>query len=116
MKDSFDRTGLSLSSPLTLPEMQPEVLDGAGLREVFMVLAMETTVRGILLRGEKRPMDKRGASEETTLRVARDALERGDADGAQIHYVHDAVEWWDTVMRTEAGFRRVRIRKGPGGP
>jgi hypothetical protein len=115
MKDSFS-PGSPQSSPLTLAEMQPEVLDGAGLREVFLALAMETTVRGILLRGEKRPMENRGASEATTLRAARDALERGDAEGAQIHYVHDAVEWWDTVMRTEAGFRRVRIRKGPGAP
>jgi hypothetical protein len=105
-------------SPLALAERQPEVLDAAGLREVFMVLAMETTVRGVLLRGERwdelrETNAERGVSAETTLRAARDALERGDADGAQIHYVHDAVEWWDTVMRTEAGFRRVRIRSGP---
>jgi hypothetical protein len=101
--------------------MQPEVLNPAGLREVFMALAFETTVRGVLLRGEK--VEQR-PSEETTLRAARDALERGEADGAQIHYIHDSVdasgrpvreEWWDTVMRTEAGFRRVRIRKAAGG-
>jgi hypothetical protein len=117
VKDSFDPAGLPSPSPLALAEMQPELLDIAGLREVFMALAMETTVRGILLRGEKGPIEKRAASEQTTLRAARDALERGDADGAQIHYVHEAVEWWDTVMRTEAGFRRVRVRKGgPGAP
>ena len=115
MKDSFDgRSGGAPRAPLELPEMQSDVLDLAGLREVFMALAFETTVRGVLLRGEK--VEQR-PSEETTLRAARDALERGEADGAQIHYLHDSVEWWDTVMRTEAGFRRVRVRnRGAGGP
>lgn len=110
MKDSFSGGDSAGRSPMDLPEMQPEVLDAAGLKQVFMVLAFETKVRGILLRG-----DGAGASsDETTLRDARDALERGEASGVQVHYVHDGVEWWDTVMRTEAGYRRVRIRKGPG--
>jgi len=106
MKDSF-------IEPLALPDMQAEILDPAGLERFFAAVAFETSVRGVLLRGESL---ERRASDTVTLRAARDAFLQGQATGLQIHYVHDSVEWWDTLMHTEGGIRRVRVRKAGNAP
>jgi len=42
------------------------------------------------------------------LNAAHNALFEGAA-GVQLRYVHDGVEWWDTLMRTERGARLVRM-------
>lgn len=97
---------------LDLPEMVPAVLDGSEVEALFTDLAFETTVVGVLLRApDSEPAGAGGAA--PNLRVARDALLSGRASGVQLRYLHEGVEWWDTLMRTDAGFRVVRVRKAP---
>jgi len=96
---------------LELAEMVPAELDPAAVERLFEDLAFETTVLGVALRfGDAEP----GASDqpkEPNLRRARAAILSGEATGAQLRYVHQGVEWWDTVMRTGASFRVVRVKK-----
>jgi hypothetical protein len=97
---------------LELSEMVPAVLGRSEVESLFTDLAFETTVVGILLRApDSEPAGTGGAA--PNLRVARDALLSGQATGVQIRYLHEGVEWWDTLMRTDAGFRVVRVRKAP---
>ena len=102
---------MSSSDPgaLEVPEFVPQVLDEAALERFLAAVAFETTVRAIVLRGES--FDRKSGLVQT-LRAARDALRKGDATGMQIHYVHESgEEWFETLMRTEAGVRRVRVRQ-----
>ena len=97
---------------LDLPEMVPAILEVSEIESLFTDLAFETTVVGILLRAlDSEPDGKGGVA--PNLRVARDALLSGRASGVQVRYVHGGVEWWDTLMRTDAGIRVVRVRKVP---
>jgi len=94
--------------PLELSDMTPVMVDSVTLERFFEELAFETSVRGVVLRGENLPRRK---EEGWTLREARDRFRTGKATGVQIHYVHRGVDWWDTLMWTDAGVRRVRIKK-----
>lgn len=96
--------------------MVPAALDGIAVESLFNELAFETTVLGILLRAPDSEVGERGGFSPPSLRVARDAILSGRASGVQVRYVHDGVEWWDTLMRTpgDGGFRVVRVKKPPG--
>jgi hypothetical protein len=102
---------------LDLPEMVPAALDGLAVESLFTELAFETTVLGILLRAPDSEISERGGASAPNLRVAKDAILSGRASGVQLRYVHDGIEWWDTLMRTpgDKGFRVVRVKK-PGRP
>jgi hypothetical protein len=96
---------------LELDEMVAAELDSAAVERLFEDLAFETTVLGVALRfGDGDPSAKERPS-EPNLRQARTAILSGEATGAQLRYVHQGVEWWDTVMRTGSSFRVVRVKK-----
>ena len=98
-----------------LPEMVPALLSRAEVEGLFTDLAFDTTVVGILLRApDSEPAGVSGAA--PNLRVARDALLSGRASGMQLRYLHEGTEWCDTLIRTDAGFRVVRVRKIPEMP
>jgi hypothetical protein len=102
---------------LDLPEMVPAALDGIAVESLFTELAFETTVLGILLRAPDSEVGETGGGAAPNLRFAREAILSGRASGVQLRYVHDGIEWWDTLMRTpgDGGFRVVRVKK-PAGP
>src|SRR5260221_14444936 len=93
---------------LDLPEMKAALLDRAALERVFLDLAFETSVLGILIRGGTT---ERAQAPSPSLGTAREVLLAGEATGLQIHYIHRGVEWWGTLMHTEQGVRMVRVRK-----
>jgi hypothetical protein len=45
-----------------------------------------------------------------TLADARHALEAGEVRAIQVRYLHEAKVWVDTILRTPAGLRLVRIQ------
>lgn len=95
-------------SLLDLPEMRPALLDRVTLERLFVDLAFEASVLGILVKGGASDRAREAAP---TLRTARDVLLSGEAEGVQIRFVSRGVEYWDTLMRTPLGFRLVRVRK-----
>ena len=102
---------MSSARVLELAEMVSAELDFAAVERLFEDLAFETTVLGVALRfGDADPSPKDRPS-EPNLRQARTAILSGEATGAQLRYVHEGVEWWDTVMRTGPSFRVVRVKK-----
>lgn len=107
-------------SVLELLEMAPASLDGAAVERLFADLAFETTVLAVALRALDSELHRGEgehggqAGDAPSLRVARDALLSGRISGVQLRYVHGGVEWWDTLMRTQTGFRVVRVRKAKG--
>ncbi len=95
-----------MASLLEWPEMRSTVVDDADVEGFFSELSLETRVIGVLIRGAAITV-----SDLPTLREARDLLLSGRATGVQIRYVHLGAEWSDTIMRTGAGLRMVRVRK-----
>jgi hypothetical protein len=100
---------------LNLPEMVPAALDGTAVESLFDELAFETTVLEIRLRAPDSAAREGDPRTAPNLRVARDAILSGRASGVQLRYVHEGIEWWDTLMRTsrEGDFRVVRVKKPP---
>jgi len=90
------------------PPLVPLLLDAAGVDRMFQDLAFETTIIALVLKGGEHD---RGSLPPANLRAARDELLSGRAEALQVHYVHNGVEWWDTIARTDAGVRVVRVRK-----
>jgi hypothetical protein len=86
--------------------MKAEVLTPEAVERFFEDLAFETSVLGILVQEPSVVGDG-----PPTLREARKLFLSGGAKGLQVRYVHCGVEWWDTLMHTNAGARIVRVRK-----
>ncbi|HVU05633.1 MAG TPA: hypothetical protein VHE30_27985 [Polyangiaceae bacterium] len=101
---------------LDLAEMTPRVLDLAAVERLFEDLAFETQVLSVALRAAEAAASPAEGASGPTLRAAKQALLSGEATGAQLRYVHAGTEWWDTVMRTSAGFRVVRVKRAPRAP
>jgi hypothetical protein len=93
---------------LEIPELEVVILDRAGLERVFVELAFETTVLGVLVKGGTT---ERARAESPSLGTAREVMLAGEATGLQIHYVHLGVEWWATLMRAAGSIRLVRVRR-----
>ena len=93
---------------LEIPELEVVTLDRAGVERVFVELAFETTVLGVLVKGGT---SARACAESPTLGTAREVMLAGEATGLQIHYVHLGVEWWATLMRAAGSTRLVRVRR-----
>ena len=95
-------------SSLEIPELEVVTLDRAGVERVFVELAFETTVLGVLVKGGT---SERARAESPSLGTAREVMLAGEATGLQIHYVHLGVEWWATLMRAAGSTRLVRVRR-----
>jgi hypothetical protein len=104
-------TEASPASTLELPELEVLSLNVAALERLFVELAFETTVLGVLVKGGT---SERANAPSPSLGTAREILLREEARGLQIRYLHRGVEWWGTLMRTQAGVRFVRVRRDSG--
>jgi hypothetical protein len=104
-------TAPSPASALELPELAVLPLDLAGVERLFVELAFETTVLGVLVQGGTTDRAKAPAP---SLGTAREILLQEEARGLQIRYLYQGVEWWGTLMRTQAGVRFVRVRRDSG--
>src|SRR5947208_3518258 len=93
---------------LEIPELEVVILDRPGVERVFVELAFETTVVGVLVKGGTTERARAGSP---SLGTAREVMLAGEATGLQIHYVHLGVEWWATLIRAAGSTRLVRVRR-----
>jgi hypothetical protein len=92
--------------PIALPDVHEALLDPATERSLLTDIEALTDLLGVTLKGAPTQMvDDR----PLTLAEALTAWRAGAARGMQLRYRHQGVEWWDTLMRTPAGTRLVRI-------
>jgi hypothetical protein len=98
-------------SALDLPELVVLSLDLAALERLFVELAFETSVLGVAVKGGT---SDRAKAPSPSLGTAREILLHEEAVGLQIHSLHRGIEWWGTLMRTQAGVRFVRVRRQSG--
>jgi hypothetical protein len=84
---------------------QGTLLDAASLDVLFLELSDEVDVCEVHLEdGTRAHPRKRSAS----LEEAHEALRVGATPGVQIHYYFQGDAWWDTLLRTDQGFRLIR--------
>jgi hypothetical protein len=89
-----------------LPPVQVAILDDATLDALFGDLERGAALLGVQVKA--RP-GAYAADEAPSLRRARELLLSGAALGVQIRYRLGAEVWCDTLMRTPAGVRLVRV-------
>lgn len=91
---------------IPLPDVHEAMLDATTERSLLTDIEALTDLLGVTLKGAPTQMvDDR----TLTLAEALAAWRAGAARGMQLRYRHQGVEWWDTLLRTPAGTRLVRI-------
>lgn len=93
---------------IPLPELHDAILDAASVDELFTYVASEGREVEVRVKGGA---EARSSDEPLTLAEARDALLRGHAVGVQLRYMRRGELWCDTLMRTDAGTRLVRMKQ-----
>ncbi len=91
-----------------LPELNQERIDADTVRALFHDVAACAELLEVILKGAPAA---RAEARHSTLEQARALLLSGAVRGVQIRYIHEGVEWWDTVLAMHSGFRLVRIRQ-----
>lgn len=97
---------LIAGSEVEFPEMVQGVLDDATLQQYFDDLGL-TEVFDVLVKGAPEEYAKEGTF---TLERGRELFDAGVVRGLQIRYQYQDEEWWDTLMRSPAGVRLIRVR------
>jgi hypothetical protein len=90
----------------TLP-IHEGVLDEATLDQLFNDISQCTELIEVMVKHAPRAYTPEAAY---TLEDARRMLDDGSAMGVQLRYTYNDVQWWDTLIRTPAGVRLVRIQ------
>lgn len=92
-----------------LPPVHIAEIDHEKLRELFCdVESLGEHIEIVLKHGSEGYVDPGSAPSITD---AMTQLLLGTALGVQLRYRFKGADWWDTVMRTTAGFRLVRIQR-----
>lgn len=89
-----------------LPEVFAGDLDGPLFEDYFTDLEELAEIRAVMLKDG--PEDRAEAS-HVSLDQARMLLVVGSVRGVQIRYLHDGVEWVDTLVRQPQSVRLVRM-------
>ncbi len=101
---------------IELPTVHDAIVDRDTVEQLFFDIANAAELREVLIKTHATRMADRG---ETSLDSARTAIVQGAAAAVQIRYRHAAIEWLDTILKTSAGYRIVRIQAfandGPDG-
>ena len=106
MSDEDNIGALSDGSPL--PEICQEILDESILNQLVVDIETCTQLLEVIPKYGPDTYVEDGA--KVGLRDAVSMLLSGQLRGAQIRYVHEGSQWWDTLMATPAGVRLVRIK------
>ena len=93
--------------PPPLPELQDALLGPGELDALLADLASLAEGLEIILKGAAT--ERAIVGRDPTLDDARAMLESGAVRGVQLRYSYEGTTWWDTLLRTPAGVRIVRI-------
>jgi hypothetical protein len=93
-----------------LAELAQAELDAATLDTLERDLTTLTTVLDVQVKGAAATY---AVGTGTALAEALAALRVGAVRGVQVRYAYQQEVWWDTLLRTPAGVRLVRMR-APG--
>lgn len=94
-----------------LPSINEAILDANTLGQLFEDVSRCTHLIEVIVKRDPRSQTPDATY---TLDEARQMLEEGAAMGIQLRYSYDDAQWWDTLIRTQAGIRIVRIRHDMG--
>lgn len=89
-----------------LPDLQDQVIDWNVVESLLGDIELSARLFAVLIKSNTEGMAD-GADLDLT-RV-KPALEAGTA--VQLRYVHEGVEWWDTLMPMAGGVRIVRMQQ-----
>lgn len=98
-------------SALQLPPMCDALLDEATLERLFVDWATRTQVLSVV---EKAGLREYVVPASVDLGAAQTNLLLGRVRAVQVRYVWEEREWCDTLMRTPAGIRLVRVQAPVG--
>ena len=90
-----------------LADLQDEVIDPERLGQLLFDIETQTELIEIRVKGAATAQASAGVR---TLAAARALLESGGVLGVQLRYRWRGYEWWDTLVRSPAGLRLVRIQ------
>ena len=91
-----------------LPPVFEGLLDEAGFEALLRDLASCAVVHEVRVRGDcPNPL----RNDPIELHDAAERFRQGNARGLQIRYEHEGALWCDTLSRTSAGIRVVRVRQ-----
>jgi hypothetical protein len=93
---------------LKLPELQDALLDEKTVDRLFFDVKHAAELIGVAFKGGSQERASATAAGDA-LDQAREALRAESVLGVQLRYRHRGREWWDTLLRTPAGIRLVRI-------
>ena len=93
--------------PPDLPAINEAVLDTATLNQLFEDVSQCTHLIEVIVKHGPRSQTP---DANHSLDDAKRMLEDGSAMGIQLRYSFEGAQWWDTLIRTPAGVRIVRIR------
>ncbi len=103
--------GIELQGAGPLPDVFSGDLDGSLFEDYFADLEELADVRGVLV---KNGPEAHAEGTRLTLDQARMLLVLGQVRGVQLHYLHDGIEWVDTLVRQPESVRLVRMRAPEG--
>jgi hypothetical protein len=91
-----------------LPELQQAILDEATFENLFRDIIECAEVTEVIPKyGPESYVPENVA---LSLEEGCALLRRGELRGLQVRYRYQGADWWDTLMKTPAGIRLVRIR------
>ncbi len=100
-------------APLTtadLPPLHDVLLDDDTVTQLFFDVGHAAELLAVSVKSPgARRADEPAAASLAGLDQALRALLEGRVAGVQLRYRHAGEEWWDTLARTPAGVRLIRI-------
>lgn len=93
--------------PPDLPPINEAILDPDTLNQLFEDVSQCTHLIEVIVKQSPRSQTP---DANHSLEDAKRMLEDGSVMGIQLRYSFDNAQWWDTLIRTPAGIRIVRIQ------
>ena len=101
-------TEISVDSAKKLPDLHQAILDAATLQQLSADIIACTELLEVIPKyaGNSYVQD----APSLTIHEGIQLLATGELLGLQLRYRYEGALWWDTLMRTPAGIRLVRIQ------
>lgn len=99
----------AINSSLPLPSVYDTLFQSEQLAQLFDDIAACTCVSEILLKNSEQTY---GHTQPVTLEDAFQKVTQQEVRGVQIRYHYAGQDWCDTILKSQDGYRVVRIAQG----